>query len=805
MSESSRLNEARPKDVLPSTTTLAVSMRTNSSIPQTTPTPFPIGNTTKDITQTIYPRALNKVSSQNNRPMAREAHFIPRGPPKKYYSPIPYPLVRSDQPGPPNFLPRDATLHNIAIPPPAQTQSHILPNNSVANSALSKKIPIIDPNTGVEIGFHNESAVSSFSSAPTIKPLPCTKPVPIQVFSSSTTLSKPPVNNRVLPIANSMNTKKEEVGLCSKGTATKCSAASATRARTLTSITTALLSTEERLKEEKTKEYRKDEREKRGIQRVKKINDKNDFNETEKPFDFSDSDDPSSSVILWQAINGIGQPQHTPSSSTSTSTTLSVASISPLSAISSLPTTPLNFTNDKQGKEKQEQTHHKSAPVQSVWQSNPVQNQILEKVKVILDNITPTKHKGPFRSMLKIDFTSLETLKSAALLIYDKAIEKPEYIHLYATLCKKITENFTIVSRTSEFPILNPEGIFKRALLEKCQEEFELNLRKIKEKEVPTGLPPWEIASWVESRPYVQKQMIGNVKFIGELYKQDVIEERVVNICLHELFDEENLRDAVIVEALCVLFTLVGPKIDNAKSRERVDQYFETFKALSAAPTLTPHVHSELEKLINLRKNKWEQEQLPIAGPTEPKLKIANRSKKPPLTNNNSLEAISVFLSPEKTVSLKPKQNTTTTTVTTTTSKVTTTPQTQTNLYSQQEIIMQALELGFSMIEINRSVNALNEKNRPLTLENLVDSISSENERIKTAKKIITPTLSTSPPKQEQKPTIAQPKQKQEKGESEEKEEDLCVICFTEKINSVSLLCGHMALCFGCEQSEYKR
>ena len=100
---------------------------------------------------------------------------------------------------------------------------------------------------------------------------------------------------------------------------------------------------------------------------------------------------------------------------------------------------------------------------------------------------------------------------------------------------------------------------FKRLLLNQCQEEFERNVRRssgaaaleaaareAKEKAkqdaldaarlaLEQGVPPKEVPEELELEVWVMKlkrRMLGNIKFIGELFKQQLLKEKIMHECV---------------------------------------------------------------------------------------------------------------------------------------------------------------------------------------------------------------------------------------------------------------------------------
>lgn len=76
----------------------------------------------------------------------------------------------------------------------------------------------------------------------------------------------------------------------------------------------------------------------------------------------------------------------------------------------------------------------------------------------------------------------------------------------------------------------------------------------------------------------------------------------------------------------------------------------------------------------------------------------------------------------------------------------------------------------------------MNEKKRELTVDRVVDLLDYGN----CVKSMTEKTVS-------------------EKYEKEKEEDGICVVCFSNPINSINLPCGHSATCMECAKTEFKR
>jgi len=196
-------------------------------------------------------------------------------------------------------------------------------------------------------------------------------------------------------------------------------------------------------------------------------------------------------------------------------------------------------------------------------------------------------------------------------LIYEKAISEPKYSAVYATLCAKLAQH-------------NPS--FKRMILRLCQTDFE---NRQSQQITANDTPEWTLA---------KNRMRGNIIFVGELFRSNLINRTIIFGCFNELLASP---DWMNIEALCKLMSSTGKLLDYRFSAE-VDQYFSIIEQFSRDLQLNSRIRFMLLDLIELRSNDWiprNQRDQPLACCVSPKLRSANphrrlrssSDKKPPL------------------------------------------------------------------------------------------------------------------------------------------------------------------------------
>uniref|UniRef100_A0A182P600 Eukaryotic translation initiation factor 4 gamma 2 n=1 Tax=Anopheles epiroticus TaxID=199890 RepID=A0A182P600_9DIPT len=226
---------------------------------------------------------------------------------------------------------------------------------------------------------------------------------------------------------------------------------------------------------------------------------------------------------------------------------------------------------------------------------------VFRKVRGILNKLTPEKFQKLSDELLKLDLNSSKILNGVILLIFDKALDEPKYSSMYAQLCKRIQKELeTDIDKSKS-------TTFLQILLNVCRDKFE-NRVQYSEKIINSEST---LTDDLEEKKNVAKQKIlGNVKFIGELYKLGMLVEAHLHKMLRSLFTnksssstEKNCED---MECLAQLIRTCGKNLDTELGKQLMDQYFERMEKYSQSQSMfPPRIRFILRDLIELRKNNW--------------------------------------------------------------------------------------------------------------------------------------------------------------------------------------------------------
>lgn len=226
---------------------------------------------------------------------------------------------------------------------------------------------------------------------------------------------------------------------------------------------------------------------------------------------------------------------------------------------------------------------------------------VFRKVRGILNKLTPENFQKLSSDLLRhAGLNSSTILKGVILLIFEKALDEPKYSSMYAQLCKRLSEE----APNLETP--NGKCSFKDVLLNKCQDEFERRSDASKQFDQRVGpLTPED----EERRQIAKKKMLGNIKFIGELGKLEILRESILHECCLALLDKKKKGEAKDMaedlECLCQIMKTCGKILESDKGRCLVRQYFARLDKLAQNPNLPIRIRFMLRDTIELRMNNW--------------------------------------------------------------------------------------------------------------------------------------------------------------------------------------------------------
>ncbi|TST47713.1 Eukaryotic translation initiation factor 4 gamma 1 [Bagarius yarrelli] len=241
---------------------------------------------------------------------------------------------------------------------------------------------------------------------------------------------------------------------------------------------------------------------------------------------------------------------------------------------------------------------------------------LFRRVRSILNKLTPQMFQQLMKQVTELTIDTEERLKGVIDLIFEKAISEPNFSVAYANMCRCL---MGLKVPTSDKPGATVN--FRKLLLNRCQKEFEKDkdddeIFEQKQKELDAATEE-EVQQRLreeleEAKDQARRRSLGNIKFIGELFKLKMLTEPIMHDCIVKLLknhDEESL------ECLCRLLSTIGKDLDFEKAKPRMDQYFHQMEKIIKERKTSSRIRFMLQDVLDLRRNNW----VPRRGDQGPK------------------------------------------------------------------------------------------------------------------------------------------------------------------------------------------
>lgn len=206
--------------------------------------------------------------------------------------------------------------------------------------------------------------------------------------------------------------------------------------------------------------------------------------------------------------------------------------------------------------------------------------ELYKQVRLILNKLTAKNFGILSEQFQKLPIDTKEKLVEVINLVFNKAVNEPNFSEGYAKLSQYLSHC------SKQFDSSSTErAYFKRTLINKCQVEFEQHvanknttdaalaplIEKLKAYEKlgdSNGINEIK-AQIAEEESTLRRRLVSTVRFIGELYKLDMLTTNIMNICINTLVREatpnhgSSKQGNEKLECLCKLLTTVGGKLEH--------------------------------------------------------------------------------------------------------------------------------------------------------------------------------------------------------------------------------------------------
>lgn len=210
---------------------------------------------------------------------------------------------------------------------------------------------------------------------------------------------------------------------------------------------------------------------------------------------------------------------------------------------------------------------------ENAWRPNNTideDDKLYKQVRGVLNKLTPDNFESLKQHFKELPINTTKRLDKVIDIMFQKAIAEPNFSEFYAKMCYEMMKR-EVVDETKP---TNPDGKhpsvnFKNLMINKCQQEFEkseyeekTNDSKLKEiKAEPDPEKQKElILIFEEEERLIRKRSVGNCRFIGELYKLNMLTTKIMHHCISKLLEKAEEEP---LERACKLLSTIGKDLES--------------------------------------------------------------------------------------------------------------------------------------------------------------------------------------------------------------------------------------------------
>lgn len=265
-------------------------------------------------------------------------------------------------------------------------------------------------------------------------------------------------------------------------------------------------------------------------------------------------------------------------------------------------------------KSRQKPQEQKLAPDGSVLLSP---EDVERKTKSALNKLTLEMFDPITEELLKIGHQSIweedaHTIKQVISLTFAKACDEPYWSTVYAQFCAKmlkdVSEDIKDVNTLSKSGEVAHGGDFvRRVLLATCQSEYEKGwVDKLPTNEDGSPLEPEMMSDEYYAMAAAKRRGLGLVKFIGNLYILNMLNDQVILHCLRD--QSKNVVDPSedSLENLAQLIKTVGPRFEaSERNKAALTLVYDNIQQILDNCKLSSRIKFMLMDLQDLRRAQW--------------------------------------------------------------------------------------------------------------------------------------------------------------------------------------------------------
>lgn len=202
----------------------------------------------------------------------------------------------------------------------------------------------------------------------------------------------------------------------------------------------------------------------------------------------------------------------------------------------------------------------------------------------ILNKISDSNLEELFEELINLDIINAQHLEKLVDFLFIKAISEQKFITTYAKLSKLLSVLYINIDEDDKI-------YFRTLLINKCQYMF-TNAVSLEE--------PLENLDNSNAIFKFKNHVLGCVEYIGELYNQELLSDRIITCCFGLLFTK-GANKIYTIDILCTLIKTIGANFFK-KCPTEANQTFENINQLKDEPTINTKDKFAIMDILDLKK-----------------------------------------------------------------------------------------------------------------------------------------------------------------------------------------------------------
>jgi len=219
--------------------------------------------------------------------------------------------------------------------------------------------------------------------------------------------------------------------------------------------------------------------------------------------------------------------------------------------------------------------------------------QFARAARSILNKITAETFDSLFEKLVNCGIEQPKHISKLMSAVFDVATKQHHFIPMYADLCMKLEVHPNIAAAVEA---AGNQHAFRRLLLNQCQVVFEQLLE-------PCNC---ELASDTEKALVRKQEALGNIKLIGHLLVNGMLDSRMLVECADALISKRTTC-AEALESLSALMMVAAPTFDTTKWQyhEKLISVFNVMRKLTKDKSAVPRSRFLVRDVLDVREAGW--------------------------------------------------------------------------------------------------------------------------------------------------------------------------------------------------------